>query len=351
MTASKKITFISHAVADAPVVKAFVNLLESGVGVSPLDIFCVSVKGQGIKPGTEFKSSIHKSLGDASTVVALISENYYNSAFCMCELGGVWLQSKDFIPILVPPVHFSDMKAVLQGVQALTIDSAGDLDQLRDELSERLGIKPLSTPRWTERRDEFRLLLPTLLASLPPSPNVPRAKLEKAEKEKEEYAELLDKANKEIDRLRHVNEQLAKAKDPTAVSTILREGMPSVEAFDQLVDAVRRAFKRLDRVTKEALYHHLIREPMDLSGRSSFTWHDAQKAIQYKELLHVESENTVAPNENSANIRTAIAKLRELEKWLRSEDADDAFYEWYAKEHDQRTPDLEDRAFWDENFW
>src|SRR5690242_15798063 len=110
--------FISHAVADGPVVKSFVNLLESGVGVSPNNIFCASIKGQGILPGLDFKSSIHTNLNNATTVLALISENFYNSAFSMCELGGCWLQAKDLIPILIPPVRYADMKAVLTGIQA-----------------------------------------------------------------------------------------------------------------------------------------------------------------------------------------------------------------------------------------
>jgi hypothetical protein len=30
----------------------------------------------------------------------------------MSELGGVWLQAKSFIPVIVPPLTFADLKAV-----------------------------------------------------------------------------------------------------------------------------------------------------------------------------------------------------------------------------------------------
>lgn len=89
--------FISHAASDKPLVKAFVDLLEGGIGVHPSEIFCSSLKGQGIKPGVDFKASIREHLDGATCVIALVSENFYGSAFCMCELGGVWLQSKSFI--------------------------------------------------------------------------------------------------------------------------------------------------------------------------------------------------------------------------------------------------------------
>src|SRR5438552_15374014 len=94
--------FISHASADLPVVSAFVDLLEGGVGVPPGDIFCTSLRGQGVKPGKDFKESIRANLNDAECALALVSPNYYASAFSMCELGGVWLTAKDYLPILVP---------------------------------------------------------------------------------------------------------------------------------------------------------------------------------------------------------------------------------------------------------
>ena len=131
--------FISHAFKDASVTKSFINLIESGIGISPKDIFCTLNKGKGIQPGAEFKESIRENLDDATTVIALISENYYSSPFCMCELGGTWLQAKDFIPILIPPIRFNDMKAVLVGLQALRIQIREDLDELRDELAGRLN--------------------------------------------------------------------------------------------------------------------------------------------------------------------------------------------------------------------
>lgn len=73
----------------------------------------------------------------------------------MCELGGTWIQAKDLIPILLPPLQYRDLKAVLDGIQALKIHSSEDLDELRDELAERLKIKPYPTPRWNDRRDRF----------------------------------------------------------------------------------------------------------------------------------------------------------------------------------------------------
>lgn len=346
---TKKV-FISHAVADAPVIKAFVTLLEAGIGVLPKTIFCTSIKGQGIKPGADFKSSIHSNLGSASTVVALISENFYNSPFCMCELGGVWLQSKDFIPILLPPVRFADMKAVLVGLQALRIESAEDLDELRDELAERLAIDPLPTPRWNEKRDEFLLALKNNLKKIPPSPVVPRNQLDTAKKEISEYEASLKEAQAEIQSLKALNAKLKKAKDAKEVSKIIAEDMEATELFETLCTNVRHALADLSAITRETIFLSELGEEHFLNNSSDYTWDDAKKPIQYKELLLNTNENGVCPNETNKKVKKALTEINKLRDWLGGE-APEEFHDWFSSNNDDSCPDLTDRGFWDTHLW
>jgi len=82
--------FISHATADKPLADAVQTLMETGVGLPHHEVFCASLEGLGIPEGThDFKEFIRIQMLECDTVVALISENYYSSAFCMCELGAV----------------------------------------------------------------------------------------------------------------------------------------------------------------------------------------------------------------------------------------------------------------------
>ena len=127
-------------------------------------------------------------------------------------MGGVWLRAKSFIPTLVPPLTFSDLKAVLAGLQALKIAEKADLDQLRDEVAERLSISPLATPRWNERRDDFLNVLPGILKKLPAEPTVPRTAHEKVKQELKEYAAEYEKLQQDAHRLQEINTGLMKLK-------------------------------------------------------------------------------------------------------------------------------------------
>ena len=344
--------FISHAVADAPVVKFFVNLLESGIGISPKRIFCTSNKGQGIRPGAEFKSSIHENLDEATIVISLISENYYNSPFCMCELGGTWLKAKDFIPILIPPIRFGDMKAVLHGLQALKIQTAEDLDELRDELAERLGFKPLPTPRWNEKRNEFLNILPKKLSEIPKSPIVQREQLEKAESIIKEYENILKVTQEKNKKLRNTIEKLKKLKSSKEIAKIVREDMEEADIFEDLLVNVVQKMEDLDPVTIETIFAGMRGEdyyPGRESLYHSHSWDEVRRAIEYKEVELNSEENGIHANNNNPQVK-ALEVLAELEKWL-EEKASVEFFEWYASENKGCEPDLTNRIFWDTHIW
>jgi hypothetical protein len=343
--------FISHAVADAPVVKALVHLLESGVGVHPKDIFCASIKGQGIRPGKDFKSSIHENLNSATTVLALISENFYNSAFSMCELGGCWLQAKDWIPILIPPIKYADMKAVLAGIQATRIESSEDLDELRDELVERLGITPLPTPRWTEKRNDFSVKLPDCLKLISPSPTVPRALLDKAESVIREYELATKQSEEENQRLRRTIAELKKLKDVSKVAAIERQELPAAQQFEKLTDEVRKKLAAVSNVTRETIFAGNLGDDFYPGKASSaHSWDDAERPLQYKEIKLNAAGNGIEVDENNPKVKPALVAIDQLETWLKRE-APETFFDWYVAANGGYQPDIKDRAFWDRHLW
>lgn len=336
--------FVSHATADKPLIKAFVELVEGGIGVPASDIFFTSSKEQGIRPGKDFKESIRAALGDSACVVALVSENFYASPFCMCELGGVWLAAKDFLPILVPPIDFNSLKGVLEGMHVSKLAASDDLDQLRDEIATLTGIKPHGTARWTERRDRFLSAFPDLIKSIKVSAPVPRETHEKLLHSLADYKKEYEERGEEVERLQNLNADLVKAKDRADVAKIVRAHSTTADTFEGLVATANAALKRLPRIVREACYYQF--------GRSEDYWperedsDDVQKAVEEGHLTWSNEGRVALLDEKDPKAKVAIETLTELSSWL--DEPPEDFEDWYSSEYDG-VPELARRPFWDEH--
>ena len=147
--------FISHAVADKDLVDAFVDLLQTGANISTTDIFCSSLEGMGIPPGKNFIEFIKDKLQDPKVVIVFLTQNYLESQFCQCELGASWILSTAIIPIIVEPLSFNDVKAVLTGTQCVQIKDKLKLTEAIIELNKIIGNRKYNSARWEVKRDKF----------------------------------------------------------------------------------------------------------------------------------------------------------------------------------------------------
>jgi len=98
--------FLSHSHQDSELVQALEQFIESGTG-GAVELFNTSSRTQGIKPGADWVRAIDRSLETADVVLAVISDNYRDSEFCLVELGAAWALAKRTIPLICPPVRQS----------------------------------------------------------------------------------------------------------------------------------------------------------------------------------------------------------------------------------------------------
>jgi hypothetical protein len=97
--------FISHSSKDKNIVEELIDLLES-MDVKPSQIFCSSFDGYGIPLGSNFLDAIKEEISKNVLVLFVLSENFYASPVCLCEMGATWVLSRENIPIIVPPFTF-----------------------------------------------------------------------------------------------------------------------------------------------------------------------------------------------------------------------------------------------------
>ena len=152
--------FISHSSKDIIYVKAIVELLEN-IGLSHKQIFCSSVPGYGIPLDDDIFEYLKKQLNDYVHVIYVLSNNYYESATSLNEMGAAWISQKRATNILLPGFEFEDIKGVANRNKiAVKLDGLIDelkfrLRELQENLLEGLGMEPILPEKWERKRDEF----------------------------------------------------------------------------------------------------------------------------------------------------------------------------------------------------
>lgn len=347
-----KAIFISHAVANKELADKLVDLLETGIGISDSDIFCSSLEGLGIPSGTNFVDFIHKQISEPKVVILLLTPEYYNSSFCLCELGASWILSHNITPLLVPPLEYSDVKAVLTGIQVHKIDRKSDLNEMQNELTSALKIRGKSFARWEVKRDKFLEGLSDYLESYTPLTSISKKDFESIGSKYKEAVEEIKSMEEEIVQKDALIEKLKRAKDSAAVKQIIYESIEFKEQFEELIKSAKKALKPLPSIVCEALYYHFRDERLSSPGLGGDYERDQiQHAIEQDFLKACEDGVDVV--EEDPKISNAITALNELRQFLwkveeaeEHEENDEGFLEYYMDTYSHR-PKFTSRRFWE----
>lgn len=182
MAAGEKI-FISHASADRKLADLLRDTLVLG-GIPSNRIFYSSSRATGIPSGSDVRAHLRTELQQAGLVIELVSSTFLTRPMCLLELGAAWALDKPTYPIVVPPLGRSQAAAKIGDVHMGQLGSPDEIDEVFDELYDRLtsdaGVSPTAT-EWNPVARRFKDGLPAVLADLtaaaaPPTaaPSAPR---------------------------------------------------------------------------------------------------------------------------------------------------------------------------------
>lgn len=336
MMSGKKL-FISHASKDKPLADAFVDLLDTGIRLPRDEIFCTSLEDLGIPSGQNFIDLIKQTIQNPSQVILMLSENYYDSVFCLCEMGAAWGLSLPIFPIVVPPLEVSSIKAIWTGTQLGKIDDSAYLDSLRDLIIKSHNISHSPTPTWSVKSDQFLKRLESILQSLPKSNKVsPQIHTELQQKYDASIDEL-SKAETKLKQLEAIIEGLKNLKDATQVQEVIAEHSDENEEFDQSVKTAQEAGLELAEVVVIASYFEFRGEPLPFSKRK-----DIRIAIE-DGFLSQDGEGIPYPNKMDRKVKTFTEAIEGLDGFLRaaSREFKQRFHDKYGYE-----PEISNRRFW-----
>ncbi|WP_158231016.1 toll/interleukin-1 receptor domain-containing protein [Rhodopirellula bahusiensis] len=351
--ASTKEVFVSHAAADELLVDAFVDLLETGLGLRADRIFCSSLDGMGIPSGKNFKDYIRTEIESPKVVILMLSPNYFASQFCLCELGAAWILAHAVIPILIPPSDFHDMKAVLSGVQGRRIAENSDLSEIRDELVVTLGLEQ-KTARWEAKKRQFIEKLPMLLDELPNPKMVDSARYEELQSQYEDGVNELTQAYDQLDDLKRQLEAVKKLKDAEEVAEFEIEESDDWDTFAILCQEAKSCLNKLPLIVREVAYHELTnreyRVPDSWGDRTSG---DSVREAEQEDFLEIDSNGEILLNREDPTVSFCISAVNKAAEFaegqIGSHEVDDRFFEQYAEKYGHQLK-FASKRFWETQF-
>ncbi|WP_338814527.1 toll/interleukin-1 receptor domain-containing protein [Bernardetia sp. Wsw4-3y2] len=156
--------FVSHSSKDSEIARSVVDILET-IGINHKDIFCTSLDGYGIDLGKNWLQVLKEKLDDNVTVIFILSENFYESRICLCEMGATWIKTINHIPLIVPPKTLSDIGEVIPLTQGFIINNKAGFNQLKEQLEKEFNIENhIKQQIWESKRDRILNNISTLIS-------------------------------------------------------------------------------------------------------------------------------------------------------------------------------------------
>jgi hypothetical protein len=328
--------FISHASKDKPLVDRFVDLiLDNGCNVDRNDIYYTSDLDMGIKPGKDFIADIKRNMTESSIIILMISPNFYNSVFCLGEVGATWMLDIDTFPIVVPEFKLREVKDILQVTQMGMLDDQDYLDRLHDAVIEKLGVARPKTGTWNQKCYQFLKELPKLISELPKPDKVNSEKYRELEETYQAAQEQIQMQVEEISKLKNLVAQLEAVKDKDEVTSIILDNSTEAEKLRILVNYANGALRYLPNIVQHYIYlrqiSHLMEFSYDILERNSqFAQMDQARRDGY---FKGDNSYEYALNDEDSSVKDAIQKIDNLERFIESVDPSSGFAQSFREEH------------------
>lgn len=137
------VIFISHRTVDGPVADMLRDFLV-GAGIPNEYIFCSSLPGNDVKH--IISREVKERIANSTINIAILSKEYYESAYCINEAGIIWLHDQTpAIVIGLPEITPSNMQGFLNNDYKLRrLDNASDVSEIYDIVQRGIGINQVS---------------------------------------------------------------------------------------------------------------------------------------------------------------------------------------------------------------
>jgi len=128
--------FISHSHEDKTLAEAVTQLLRDTIDLNGGKIRCTSAYGSDLAIGSKFAKRLRRDIEASEVMIAILSESFMTSQFCLFELGAAWGLKIPLKPILAPGFDADSLDRPLSDLNPLRWQSQTDWIKLLEEIAD-----------------------------------------------------------------------------------------------------------------------------------------------------------------------------------------------------------------------
>ncbi|MBY0207076.1 toll/interleukin-1 receptor domain-containing protein [Paenibacillus cucumis (ex Kampfer et al. 2016)] len=248
--------FISHASADRELVNPLMDLLQTQFDLRRENFFNTS--DQQLRVGGNWVEQIRNGMQEADLIMPIFTPSYFQSVFCLCELGAAWVNEENLVPLIVPPLTYRalDDTPYRAITQTISLGNEEGLSQLWDAFIDRgIGQKPNMT-RFMSRTKTFQTtVLAPFITEMGSREVVTAGLVKELRADLDSTKGAYEEVENELDILRAENVRLRQMKDAQDVQVMDDEKMDEWETFMRAVEDVHDSIGSLSKTMQSALYN------------------------------------------------------------------------------------------------
>ncbi|MEI4718905.1 toll/interleukin-1 receptor domain-containing protein [Bacillus cereus] len=346
---SNNTLFISHATKDHGLVEKFIEFFRMGLEIKKEEIYCTSGKTtRKIRTGVNFVQDMRDNITEAKLIVFILTPNFFNSKFCLAELGAAWALGGEIYPIAIPQTSFEELESTpLKGIQATMLKSVDDIAALAEDFEERGIVKKLSH---TEVSLRARNLMKDIKkCRFEKEDIISEEEFSELEKNLQDLLEINKQQKLEIEKLKSEKEELVTLLDSvnkSAAASYKKKHSSSWDYFNELIDDTKRTILKLDDLAISAIYHsEFHKTDYKFWPVVNDDWLLSKaRDLQARKFIDLDDQD-ITPNYNTPLIKEVLDKLVTLNSYINNE-ADEDVYTIFLQVYDFEL-DFSNLDFWE----
>jgi TIR domain len=337
--------FISHSSQDEKLARNLMDMLQTQFNLKREDFFLTS--DEELEVGGNWIEEIRKGVEEAKIILPIITPNFIESQFCLCELGAAWVNQKALVPIIVPPLNHSALQSTpyRTWVQVITLSTIKDLSRLAEAMIKR-DVGNVNIVRFTTRSEGFYTeTLEPYIKSLEQREPVTAETFNSLNLELQEFKQAYSEVEKELSIAKTEIEQLRKMKNSEEIQAFDFARLDDWETFTISVENTKKELTPLSNLVTSILFH--ARKHRSYNGFIGDS--DDLPALRVEENKgFIKWDEGWIPDYEHPAILRANNAMEELSKVIVTLEEDEVFRQKFNEVYKDIRLDLSFTPFWEE---